>query len=446
MRAPAGSSPSTKKKGQSSILSFFKKPKGGKASNAKSETPSKKGAHSADTVASLEKVGNTKSASKTKASHTSTVRKRQRDSTRSANDNVDTSLERTLFEDADAVEIVEKPGVGSGQPEPSTDSPAPRASKRARRTRLVKRIVESDSDDEDGVNGGNASDASFKLGDEDEAVIASDADDDVMDVDCEDPTVESSEAGDPRSERPVSFDGLDIPALARPAKDAAAESSKEPSIPVALSQAREAAREKLAIVDVRTKGKKVAEEGEWVKLHPWARDIRDSKKRRPGEPGYDPTTLYIPPGEFSNTGKRALTPGQKQYWAMKMKHYDVVLFVKKGRFYELYDLDADMVNKELNLTYSKCSGAEMHVVGIPERNFNRHASKLLDRGYKIGRVEQAETANSMEQRKADAIGAKPAVIERVLVRILTKATVIDEAMLRDHNPRYVFFDFGGQLF
>lgn len=32
----------------------------------------------------------------------------------------------------------------------------------------------------------------------------------------------------------------------------------------------------------------------------------------------------------------------RQYWGIKRKHMDLVLFVRVGSFYELYDTDADV--------------------------------------------------------------------------------------------------------
>lgn len=51
--------------------------------------------------------------------------------------------------------------------------------------------------------------------------------------------------------------------------------------------------------------------------------IRDANGRRPNNPLYDRTTLYIPPEVLSK-----LSASQKQYWSVKCKYMDVVLFFK----------------------------------------------------------------------------------------------------------------------
>jgi hypothetical protein len=39
---------------------------------------------------------------------------------------------------------------------------------------------------------------------------------------------------------------------------------------------------------------------------------------------------------------RLLDNSQKQYWELKSDNMDVVLFFKMGKFYELFDSDADV--------------------------------------------------------------------------------------------------------
>lgn len=58
---------------------------------------------------------------------------------------------------------------------------------------------------------------------------------------------------------------------------------------------------------------------EW--LHP--SQIKDANGRRPGDPLYDKQTLYIPPDAL-----RKMSASQKQYWDVKCKYLDIVLFFK----------------------------------------------------------------------------------------------------------------------
>lgn len=72
-------------------------------------------------------------------------------------------------------------------------------------------------------------------------------------------------------------------------------------------------------LDMTKKELEIASKFEW--LDPSR--IRDANGRRPDDPLYDRTTLYIPPEVL-----RKMTASQKQYWSVKCKYMDVLLFFK----------------------------------------------------------------------------------------------------------------------
>jgi hypothetical protein len=63
--------------------------------------------------------------------------------------------------------------------------------------------------------------------------------------------------------------------------------------------------------------------------------LMDDQKRRPGDPNYDPTTLYIPQRAFDEA-----TPCMKQYWELKRTNFEKIFFFKLGKFYEIFFLDS----------------------------------------------------------------------------------------------------------
>ncbi|KIK54037.1 hypothetical protein GYMLUDRAFT_249807 [Collybiopsis luxurians FD-317 M1] len=73
-------------------------------------------------------------------------------------------------------------------------------------------------------------------------------------------------------------------------------------------------------------------------------DIKDKDDRRPGDPKYDPRTLFIPPKAW-----KEFTPFEKQFWEIKQNHYDTILFFQKGKFFELYEDDARIGHQEFDL-------------------------------------------------------------------------------------------------
>ncbi|XP_074271419.1 DNA mismatch repair protein MSH6-like [Silene latifolia] len=134
------------------------------------------------------------------------------------------------------------------------------------------------------------------------------------------------------------------------------------------------------------------------KLSFLGKDRRDAKRRLPSDPHYDPKTLYLPL-QFL----KSLTSGQRQWWEFKSKHMDKVMFFKMGKFYELFEMDAHVGVKELDLQYMK--GEQPHC-GFPEKNFSVNLEKLARKGYRVLVVEQTETPiiwRSVTKRKVQKI-------------------------------------------
>lgn len=80
----------------------------------------------------------------------------------------------------------------------------------------------------------------------------------------------------------------------------------------------------------------------------------------------------------------------------------------------------------------------MCMVGIPESSFSFWASKFLAKGYKVGKVEQVETALGAEMRVAASKekGAKTAekgLVRRVLNKVFTNGTLVDGDFLVDEE-------------
>ncbi|XP_054801883.1 DNA mismatch repair protein MSH6 isoform X2 [Prosopis cineraria] len=155
------------------------------------------------------------------------------------------------------------------------------------------------------------------------------------------------------------------------------------------------------------------------KLHFLRVNRKDARRRRPGDENYDPKTLYLPPDFL-----KSLSDGQKQWWEFKSKHMDKVLFFKMGKFYELFEMDAHVGVKELDLQYMK--GEQPHC-GFPEKNFSMNVEKLAGKGYRILVVEQTETPEQLEIRRKK--GSKDKVVKREICAVVTKGTLTDGELL-----------------
>ncbi|KAI5057624.1 hypothetical protein GOP47_0027639 [Adiantum capillus-veneris] len=144
--------------------------------------------------------------------------------------------------------------------------------------------------------------------------------------------------------------------------------------------------------------------------------VRDSKGRRMGEQYFDKRTLQIPLEALNK-----MTASQKQYWTVKRQYMDTVLFFKVGKFYELYELDAEIGHKELNWKMTVSGVGRCRQVGVSESGIEEAVEKLLARGYKVGRMEQVETAEQAKAKRGPG-----AMVQRKLTHVLTPSTAMDE--------------------
>ncbi|KAL9090621.1 MAG: hypothetical protein Q9159_001868 [Coniocarpon cinnabarinum] len=168
--------------------------------------------------------------------------------------------------------------------------------------------------------------------------------------------------------------------------------------------------------------------------HAWLANEMDIDRRPPTHPEYDPRTLYIPPMAFNK-----FSPFEKQYWEIKQKFWDTIVFFKKGKFYELYEKDATVGSQLFDLKLT--DRVNMRMVGVPEATLDHWAAQFIAKGYKVARVDQMETALGKEMRERDDPGAskkavvskkppeKEKVIRRELASVLTAATLVDGGML-----------------
>jgi DNA mismatch repair protein MSH6 len=151
---------------------------------------------------------------------------------------------------------------------------------------------------------------------------------------------------------------------------------------------------------------------------PWLQNRRDATGKSPEDPAYDPRTILISSQEFSR-----LKGFNAQYWSIKRDAMDLVLFVRVGSFYELYDLDADVgLRIGLNPMGSIPSReANMWKVGCTAGAFHQWASKVLALGYSVGRVEECRGSR---RDVLQHVGGRK-LVARKLVQIYTPGTMLD---------------------
>lgn len=163
----------------------------------------------------------------------------------------------------------------------------------------------------------------------------------------------------------------------------------------------------------------------------WLVTIRDAERRLETDPNYDPRTLYIPSSAWAK-----FTAFEKQYWEIKSKMWNSIVFFKKGKFYELYEKDAMLGHSLFDLKLANTGRANMQLAGIPEMSFDYWASEFIKKGFKVAKVDQKETLLAKEMKDRDAGKKEAKVIQRELSCVLTGGTLTQDGMLSDDMATY----------
>ena len=127
----------------------------------------------------------------------------------------------------------------------------------------------------------------------------------------------------------------------------------------------------------------------------------------------------------------AATPMMKQYLAIKEQYPDCLLFFRLGDFYEMFNEDAKVGSRELDLTLTtrdrnKPEDQRTPMCGVPYHSAESYIARLIAKGYKVAICEQME----------DPALAK-GIVERDIIRIVTPGTVIDSSMLDEGRNNFI---------
>ena len=119
----------------------------------------------------------------------------------------------------------------------------------------------------------------------------------------------------------------------------------------------------------------------------------------------------------------------KQYFEIKEKNKDCILFYRLGDFYEMFYEDAILASRELELTLTgrDCGQEERApMCGVPFHSCEGYIAKLVSKGYKVAICEQTE----------DPKAAK-GLVKRDIIRVITPGTVMEQSMLDESRNNYI---------
>ena len=130
-----------------------------------------------------------------------------------------------------------------------------------------------------------------------------------------------------------------------------------------------------------------------------------------------------------------ISPMMQQYFEVKDKYKDCILFFRLGDFYEMFFDDAVIVSKalELTLTGRDCGLEERApMCGVPYHAADMYIKRLIDMGFKVAVCEQL----------TDPAETKGIVV-RDVIRVVTPGTLTESSMLDDGRNNYIcsiFYD------
>lgn len=127
---------------------------------------------------------------------------------------------------------------------------------------------------------------------------------------------------------------------------------------------------------------------------------------------------------------------QRQYQAIKEQNQDCILFFRLGDFYEMFNEDAILAARELDLTLTtrdrgKPKEEQTPMCGVPFHSVDSYIARLVQKGYKVAICEQME----------DPATAK-GLVERDITRIVTPGTVTESCMLDERKNNYMACIYG----
>jgi DNA mismatch repair protein MutS len=124
-----------------------------------------------------------------------------------------------------------------------------------------------------------------------------------------------------------------------------------------------------------------------------------------------------------------LTPMMQQYLSIKKEYQDTILFFRLGDFYEMFNEDAKIAARELELTLTarnKGKGDEVPMAGVPYHSSESYIAKLIEKGYRVAICEQVEDASQAS-----------GLVKREVVRVITPGTVVNNNILEEKNNNYL---------
>lgn len=138
--------------------------------------------------------------------------------------------------------------------------------------------------------------------------------------------------------------------------------------------------------------------------------------------------------DLTNTQEKNHSPAMSQFYDIKDKYPDSILFFRMGDFYEMFGNDALEASKILGIALTsrnKNSANPIPLCGIPYHSYLPYLIKLLKAGKKVAICEQLE----------DPKFAK-GVVKRGVTRVVTPGTIVEEDAFSGFDNNFLLSVYG----
>lgn len=124
-----------------------------------------------------------------------------------------------------------------------------------------------------------------------------------------------------------------------------------------------------------------------------------------------------------------VTPARRQYLDIKSQYPDCILFFRMGDFYEMFDEDAEVAARELDITLTsrKASkkGGEIPMAGVPHHAVDGYIHQLIEKGYHVAVCDQLSEPTGR------------GIVDRDVTRVITPGTLTEPELLEGNKPNYL---------
>ncbi|MBR1455437.1 MAG: hypothetical protein IJ593_12470 [Lachnospiraceae bacterium] len=133
--------------------------------------------------------------------------------------------------------------------------------------------------------------------------------------------------------------------------------------------------------------------------------------------------------ELKIENSEKLSPMMKQYFDIREKYKDSIVFFRVGDFYETFFDQAKIVGKALNLvvTGKECGIDEKApMCGVPHHAVDIYMSRLVRMGFKVAIAEQMEDPKAVK-----------GIVKREVTKIITPGTMLATEYLEDKVNNFI---------